>query len=85
LIDVREPHEFEAGHIAGARSVPLGKLGASLDDVARDALLVFMCRSGGRSARACALALELGRRDVANLQGGLAAWVAEIDASIRVA
>ena len=85
LIDVREPHEFEAGHLAGARSMPLGTLEATLAAVAEDAIVVFACRSGTRSARACAIASLRGIHDPAHLEGGLRAWADEIDPSLRVA
>jgi rhodanese-related sulfurtransferase len=73
LIDVREPYEFEAGHIEGARHVPLPELSefAQATDPARP--LVFVCRVGGRSA----MATDAFRRagfDAYNLAGGMLAW-----------
>ena len=52
VVDVREPYEWDAGHIDGARHIPLGELPNRLDEVPRDADIVVYCRSGGRSARA---------------------------------
>ena len=52
LIDVREPDEHAAGRIAGARLIPLGELTAAADSLRRDVPLVFVCRSGARSAMA---------------------------------
>ena len=85
LVDVREPHEFGAGHLAGAVSIPLGTLERRLPELAREATIVFVCRSGARSAQAAALAARQGVPRAANLEGGLLAWAATIDSSLRVA
>lgn len=77
LIDVRQPEEFLAGHIPGARLVPLGELAthaAELQELSGSAL-VFYCRSGSRSQRASAWASRMLRLpSVYNLVGGIAAW-----------
>ena len=53
LIDVREPHEYVAGHVPGARLIPLGDV-ASTRDVAPEGATVFVvCTSGNRSRSAC--------------------------------
>ena len=85
LIDVREPHEFGAGHLAGAVSIPLAELERRVPDFAHDATLVFVCRSGSRSFRAATLAAERGSRRTAHLEGGLIAWAASVDPSLPVA
>jgi molybdopterin/thiamine biosynthesis adenylyltransferase/rhodanese-related sulfurtransferase len=85
LIDVREPHEFAAGHLPGARNIPLGELERRLKELPGEALPVFVCRSGGRSLMACALALQGGIARAANLEGGLLAWAAQIDPALEVA
>lgn len=71
LVDVREPYEWEAGRLAGARHVPLERLG----EVARelDGTIVFYCRVGGRSAMA-ADAFRAAGLPAHNLAGGLLAW-----------
>jgi adenylyltransferase/sulfurtransferase len=84
LIDVREPHEFAAGHIAGARSVPLASLEPALEQFARDARIVFVCRSGARSARACDVARRRGFASVNHLEGGLLTWGGVIDGTMRL-
>jgi molybdopterin/thiamine biosynthesis adenylyltransferase/rhodanese-related sulfurtransferase len=76
LIDVREPDEFAAGHLPGARNVPLAQLQQRAAEIAPGAEVVFMCRSGARSLRACALAARLGVAPVLQLEGGLQAWTA---------
>src|SRR5207253_2158827 len=85
LVDVREPYEYQAGHLAGAINIPLGELPGRVAEVAPAGTTVFICRSGGRSLAACELALRAGVAAPANLDGGLLAWAAEIDPALRVA
>ncbi len=73
LIDVREPYEHEAGHIRGARHIPLERLASEADTLPRDRPLVFQCRLGARSAMATRAFRSAGY-DAYNLDGGLAAW-----------
>jgi rhodanese-related sulfurtransferase len=85
LIDVREPAEFVAGHLAGSESVPLGNLDRDAWAFAAGGVTVFMCRSGARSVRACAIASRRGLKEPAHLEGGLVAWAAMIDPTLNVA
>ena len=85
LIDVREPHEFDAGHLAGAVNIPLGQLPRRLAELGAASAPVFICRSGGRSLAACQLALAAGVPAPTNLEGGMLAWAAQVDPGIRVA
>jgi rhodanese-related sulfurtransferase len=75
LVDVREPHEHEAGRIAGAAHIELDRLPAEADSLDRERPLVFYCRSGSRSALA-AQAFRASGYEAYNLEGGLEAWVA---------
>src|SRR5919197_4057846 len=75
FVDVREPYEHEAGRIAGARHVELGRLAAEAQSLDRERPLVFYCRVGARSAMA-AQAFEAAGYDAWNLSGGIVAWVA---------
>jgi adenylyltransferase/sulfurtransferase len=85
LIDVRESVEFEAGHLAGAVSMPLALVG-QIDWAATAGIAtVFMCRSGARSLRACVAAAQRGLREPGQLDGGLLAWAAVIDPTLHVA
>ena len=72
VVDVREPAEWDAGHIDGSLHVPLAHLTAKVDELP-DAELLVVCRSGQRSARAVAWLVQTGR-DAVNLEGGLQAW-----------
>ncbi|MBZ4421592.1 rhodanese-like domain-containing protein [Myxococcus sp. RHSTA-1-4] len=76
LVDVREPSEFDGilGHIDGARLVPLATVKEAAADWPRDADLLMVCRSGGRSAKAAVQLLGLGFTRVMNLCGGMLAW-----------
>lgn len=80
LIDVREPDEWRAGHIKGARHIPLGKLKDKLDDLKQkeqDKDIVIYCRSGNRSATAASMMVKAGFEQVGHLAGGITAWEAE--------
>jgi adenylyltransferase/sulfurtransferase len=85
LVDVREPYEFSAGHLAGSVNIPLATLPQHLAEIAAKGAPVFICRSGGRSLAACQMALTASVASPANLEGGLLAWAAEIDPTLRVA
>ena len=73
LVDVREPHEHEAGRIAGARHIEFSELSGVADSIARDAPVVFYCRVGARSAVATQ-AFRASGYDAHNMDGGLVAW-----------
>jgi rhodanese-related sulfurtransferase len=76
LVDVRQPDEFvgDLGHIPGAKLIVLDTLMNHLGEIPKDQTVVFVCRSGGRSARAAAFALENGFQHVFNLKGGMILW-----------
>ncbi|MFM8590647.1 MAG: rhodanese-like domain-containing protein [Limnohabitans sp.] len=76
VIDVCEPGEFAAGHVTGARNVPLAQLETQLPQVVKNKStpIILACQSGMRSGRAVALARKLGYEKVQNLTGGLRAW-----------
>ena len=73
VLDVREPREWLAGHVQGARHLPLGRVARGTGDLPRDRTLIVVCRSGRRSARAAAQLAAEGFLAV-NLLGGLQAW-----------
>ncbi len=77
VVDVREAHERETGHVPGSRHVPLGTLRTDpRAHLPRDGV-VFVCAKGGRSASAAELALGVGLTEVCSLDGGTLGWVAE--------
>ena len=75
LIDVSEPAEYAAGHVAGSKSVPLGQLEASTALPKNRALpLVVVCPTGNRAGRAVPTLKKLGFENVRTLAGGIEAW-----------
>jgi len=76
LVDVREPHEHDAGRIAGARHVELARLTEEAGSFDQERPLVFYCRSGGRSAVATQ-AFRASGFQAYNMTGGLLAWAAQ--------
>ena len=74
LVDVREPYEWEAGRIAGARHIELERLAGRADELPKDRAIVFQCRLGARSAMATQ-AFRAAGWDAYNLNGGIIEWV----------
>ena len=74
LIDVREPHEWRAGHARGARHIPLAQLPGSLDQLPREAPVYLICATGNRSRTAAAFLQKNGFSRPVNVRGGTAAW-----------
>src|SRR3954462_5995918 len=74
LVDVREPHEREAGHVGGSRRVPLAERAAAAPSIDPARPVVFVCRVGARSAMA-AWSFARAGYDAHNLDGGLIGWV----------
>jgi rhodanese-related sulfurtransferase len=74
LVDVREPHEYEAGHVPGAVLVPLATVPASLTSFAADAATYVICKTGARSYRACEFLEDQGLEGI-NVEGGIMAWI----------
>lgn len=75
LIDVREPYEFEAGHIDRARSIEIERLGWNAPTIPTDTPIVFCCRLGIR-AKIAAHAFRRVGYEAYNLTGGVSGWVA---------
>lgn len=73
LIDVREPYEHDAGHIEGARHVPVDQLQAAAATLDPERPTVFYCRTGARS-RFAVDAFQGAGFAAYNLDGGLLAW-----------
>jgi adenylyltransferase/sulfurtransferase len=82
LIDVREPHEWEIGHIDGARLIPLHRLQAALADIDTTAPVAVYCKGGTRSALAARDLLDAGFRQVWSVSGGILRWSREVDADV---
>lgn len=76
VIDVREPDEYESGHIPGAILVPLSTVLSNTSEFQSDETVYVVCRSGGRSMQACEILHEAGITNVANVAGGTMGWIA---------
>jgi rhodanese-related sulfurtransferase len=76
LVDVRQPHEHDAGRISGSEHIELDQLAGAAESLDRERPIVFYCRTGSRSALA-AQAFSAAGYDAYNLGGGLEAWVEE--------
>ena len=76
VVDVCESNEFAAGHVTGAKNIPLGELEAKLATSVKNKTLplILVCQTGARSGRALAIAKKLGYEQAQSLGGGLAAW-----------
>jgi len=74
LLDVRQPEEYEAGHIPGAMLIPLGELEARREELERGKKIITYCRSGRRGMAAAIALCGLGFKDVHNLEGGILSW-----------
>ncbi len=74
VLDVREPQEYQHGHVPGAINVPQADLASRLDEVPRDRTVMIVCQLGMRSLRAAQFLLQMGINQVASVKGGTAAW-----------
>ncbi|MGA3018132.1 MAG: molybdopterin-synthase adenylyltransferase MoeB [Bryobacteraceae bacterium] len=79
LIDVREPHEYRICNIPGAQLIPLGEFPKRVGELDPAADIVIHCRSGMRSAKACAVLRQAGFQHVRNVVGGILAWSDKVD------
>lgn len=83
LIDVRETFEYEMSNLDG-ENIPLSGVLIEADKISQDKPVIVHCRSGKRSAVAIMQLEDLGYTNLYNLKGGILAWAAEIDPSMRV-
>ncbi|MGG1679847.1 rhodanese-like domain-containing protein [Neobacillus sp. NRS-1170] len=80
LIDVREPNEFEGGHILGARNIPMSQMRMRMKEIRSDMPVYLYCQSGMRSARAAQFLHRKGYKDLTQLQGGFKKWSGKVKA-----
>lgn len=80
LIDVREPNEFDRGHIKGARNIPLTQLKASIAAIRPDKPVYLYCQTHNRSARAAHILYKQNYQDINILHGGFKKWTGKINA-----
>lgn len=74
LVDVREQHEYESGHVGGMKNIPLGQITGRLSELPKEKEIVLICRSGNRSLMAARMLRRHGYEKVVNVRGGILAW-----------
>lgn len=83
LLDVREPQEFAYCRIDGAVSIPLAELPGRAHEIPSGREIVAICHHGMRSLQAAAFLMHTRELEVANLQGGVAAWARDVDPAMK--
>lgn len=78
LIDVREPQEFERGHILGARNIPVSQMKQRLVEMRKDKPVYLYCQGSSRSSRAAQLLQKNQYEDINQLKGGFKKWTGKI-------
>ena len=78
LIDLREPKEFEAGHILGARNIPMTQLKTRMNEIRPDLPVYLYCQNSGRSARASLMLKKKGYEQLHQLEGGFKTWTGKV-------
>jgi adenylyltransferase/sulfurtransferase len=79
IIDVREPYEWQIGHIPGARLVPLDQIPEEIPRLDKRRETILYCKVGARSMRAAQQLASAGVTDVRNLAGGILRWIDDVD------
>ena len=74
VLDVREPMEYEAGHVPGSVLMPLATVPVRHHELPRDRTVYLVCQTGGRSFTAATWPMQQGY-DVRNVSGGIVAWI----------
>ncbi|RCK74945.1 MAG: Sulfur carrier protein adenylyltransferase ThiF [Anaerolineae bacterium] len=77
ILDVRQPEEWNEGHIPNATLIPLDQLAQRVNELPRDREIVVVCRSGNRSREGTLILLENGFKQVSSMAGGILDWSAK--------
>ncbi len=78
IIDVREPEEYEQGHIPGVPLIPMNTIPEHVEKLKQERSYIFVCRSGGRSQKVSLFLKEKGFDNVRNYAGGMLEWTGEL-------
>ena len=82
LLDVREPWELDVARVEPCLPIPMGEVAARLEEIPRDLPVYVLCHGGVRSGRVVEFLRGRGYGNATNVRGGIAAWSAEVDASV---
>jgi rhodanese-related sulfurtransferase len=74
MVDVREADEVAQGMIAGAIHIPLGEIDSRHQEIPTSNEIIIICRSGGRSGKACEFLAGSGYKGITNMSGGMLEW-----------
>ncbi|MGQ0675706.1 MAG: rhodanese-like domain-containing protein [Rhodospirillales bacterium] len=83
VVDVREKWELDVAALPDVKHIPLGELQTRFAELPKDRPLVMFCRSGRRSMDAALFLRQRGYAQAVNLRGGVLAWAAEVDPSMK--
>ncbi len=75
IIDVREKHEYDSGHVPGAVHIPVNTVYARREELPKDKDVLLICAIGQRSALAAEMAAAAGLTRLFNVEGGTEAWI----------
>ncbi|MFB4158383.1 rhodanese-like domain-containing protein [Geomicrobium sp. JSM 1781026] len=78
IVDIREPDEYEEGHIPGVPLLPMSEVPERIEEMDKEKTHVFICRSGRRSQNVAKFARENGFERVVNFSGGMLTWDGEL-------
>ena len=84
FLDVREPEEFEIGHIKETLHIPLNMIPYNLGEIPKEKPLIVYCHHGMRSLKAVEYLIAKGFDNVVNLDGGIHEWSTKIDPTIPI-
>jgi phage shock protein E len=85
ILDVRTPSEYQAGHIPGAKLIPLDEIEQRINEIPRKVETLFVvCQGGTRSAAACELLSKCGYTNLVNIQDGTASWPGKVEIGISI-
>lgn len=79
ILDVREVSEYQAGHLKGAKLIPLGELAQRQGELDKSQNIVVVCASGARSAQAAQYLVDQGFAQVYNFAGGMMSWTGAVE------
>lgn len=74
VLDVREPWEYEEGHIPGVTLIPMQEVPNRLDEIPTEETVILTCRTGNRSGQVAEYLRQQGYDNVHNMEGGIVAW-----------